>query len=88
MRAVIQRVSEAKVRIEGKIHSSISRGLLVLVGIEDADTEEDGLWLSHKIAHLRIFDDAQVAKIEETTLNYEQLLNMPADQFLSLYVKK
>lgn len=59
MRAVIQRVSEARVRIDGKIHSSIAKGLLVLVGIEDADTDEDGLWLSHKIIHLRIFDDAQ-----------------------------
>ncbi len=58
MRAVIQRVSRARVIIEGKIHSEIGRGLLVLLGIEDADTEEDIEWLSGKIVNLRIFDDA------------------------------
>lgn len=58
MRAVIQRVSRASVTIEGKIHSEIGRGLLVLLGIEDADTNEDIEWLSGKIINLRIFDDA------------------------------
>ena len=58
MRAVIQRVSRASVTIEGKINAAIGKGLLVLLGIEDADTEEDISWLSGKIVNLRIFDDA------------------------------
>ena len=58
MRAVIQRVSKASVTIDGKIHSQIGNGLLVLLGIEDADTKEDIDWLSGKIVNLRIFDDA------------------------------
>ncbi len=58
MRAVIQRVSKACVTIEGKIHSQIGNGLLVLLGIEDADTNEDIEWLCTKIVNLRIFDDA------------------------------
>lgn len=59
MRAVIQRVTKASVTIEGKIHSSIGTGLLVLLGIEDADTEDDIQWLSSKIVNLRIFNDEQ-----------------------------
>lgn len=58
MRAVIQRVSMASVTIEGKITGQIGWGLLVLLGIEDADTAEDIEWLSGKIVNLRIFDDA------------------------------
>ncbi len=58
MRVLIQRVAEASVSIGGCMHSSIGRGLLVLVGIEDADTREDCTWLAGKIAALRIFDDA------------------------------
>lgn len=58
MRAVIQRVSKASVTIDGTIHSEIGNGLLVLLGIEDADTTEDIEWLSGKIVNLRIFDDA------------------------------
>ena len=57
MRAVIQRVSKASVTIDSKIHSQISKGLLVLLGIEDADTDEDIDWLSGKIINLRIFND-------------------------------
>ena len=57
MRAVIQRVTSASVTIEGKIHASIGDGLLVLLGIEDADTDEDIEWLSAKIVSLRIFND-------------------------------
>ena len=57
MRAVIQRVSKASVAINGKIHSNIGNGLLVLLGIEDADSNEDIEWLSNKIVNLRIFDD-------------------------------
>ncbi|MDP3393189.1 D-aminoacyl-tRNA deacylase [Sediminibacterium sp.] len=58
MRVVIQRVSEASVTIDHLVHGQIKRGLLVLVGIEDADTAEDIQWLSNKIVNLRIFDDA------------------------------
>lgn len=58
MRAVIQRVTKASVTIDGKIHSQIGSGLLVLLGIEDEDTGEDIQWLSSKIVNLRIFDDA------------------------------
>lgn len=57
MRAVIQRVSSASVTIEGKIHSAINNGFMVLLGIEIADTPEDADWLSAKIAQLRVFGD-------------------------------
>ena len=57
MKAVIQRVSSASVTIEGVIVASIQNGLLVLIGIEDADTQEDIDWLTGKIANLRIFGD-------------------------------
>ena len=57
MRIVVQRVSTAHVSIEGSIHSSIGPGLLVLVGIEDADGTEDVQWLTQKILNLRIFND-------------------------------
>lgn len=57
MRAVIQRVSEASVAIEGQKAAAIKAGLLVLVGIEDADTREDIDWLCAKIVKLRIFGD-------------------------------
>jgi D-tyrosyl-tRNA(Tyr) deacylase len=57
MRAVIQRVSEASVTIDGKIVGTINKGMLVLLGIEDADTKEDIDWLSTKISNLRIFND-------------------------------
>jgi D-tyrosyl-tRNA(Tyr) deacylase len=58
MRVVIQRVLQASVTISGQIQSAIGAGLLVLAGIEDADTEEDIAWLSSKIVQLRIFNDA------------------------------
>lgn len=58
MLAVIQRVSSASVEIENKTVASIGKGLLVLVGIEDADGEEDIQWLASKIVNLRIFNDA------------------------------
>jgi D-tyrosyl-tRNA(Tyr) deacylase len=57
MRAVIQRVNRASVTINGEIKSAIDNGLLVLVGIEDADTGDDLEWLSTKIVNLRIFND-------------------------------
>lgn len=59
MRAVIQRVSHAAVTINGEIRSAIDTGLLVLAGIEDADTRDDLEWLSMKIVNLRIFNDHQ-----------------------------
>jgi D-tyrosyl-tRNA(Tyr) deacylase len=58
MKVVIQRVNEASVSIEGKVAGSIQKGLLVLLGIETADTQEDVIWLSNKIINMRIFDDA------------------------------
>lgn len=58
MRAVIQRVSEASVTINGEIRSAIGKGLLVLLGIEENDTSEDIGWLVAKISHLRIFNDS------------------------------
>ncbi len=58
MKIVIQRVSQASVTIDSKIVADIQKGLLVLVGIEDADDQEDIDWLSGKIANLRIFEDA------------------------------
>jgi D-tyrosyl-tRNA(Tyr) deacylase len=58
MRVVIQRVSQANVVINNSIRSSIAKGLLVLVGIEDADSREDIEWLCGKIVNLRIFNDA------------------------------
>ena len=57
MRAVIQRVTQASVTIDQSVVSSINHGLMVLVGIEDADALEDIEWLSNKIINLRIFDD-------------------------------
>ena len=57
MRVVIQKVTEASVSIENQIVASINQGLLVLVGIEDTDTNDDIVWLSAKIVNLRVFDD-------------------------------
>ncbi|MCL5245852.1 D-aminoacyl-tRNA deacylase [Cellulophaga sp. 20_2_10] len=57
MRAVIQRVTRASVTVEDKVISKINLGLLILLGIEAEDTQEDIEWLSRKIANLRIFND-------------------------------
>ena len=57
MRIVIQRVLKASVKVDGKIVSSIGSGMLVLIGIEDSDTDEDIDWLVNKMLNLRIFDD-------------------------------
>lgn len=59
MRTVVQKVSKASVSVENKIVSSIESGLLVLVGIEDTDTDQDIDWLVKKIVNLRIFDDKE-----------------------------
>jgi D-tyrosyl-tRNA(Tyr) deacylase len=63
MRAVIQRVSNASVKVDGAITGQIQQGLLVLVGIEDSDGQDDLEWLSGKIVNLRIFND------EESVMN-------------------
>ena len=57
MRAVIQRVSEASCRVDAEITGSIGIGFLILLGIEDADTDEDLIWLAQKISALRVFGD-------------------------------
>ena len=59
MRAVIQRVSNASVLIKDKITAEIASGLLILIGIEVQDTEEDSFWLANKIIQLRIFPDSE-----------------------------
>ncbi|AKQ46291.1 D-tyrosyl-tRNA(Tyr) deacylase [Rufibacter radiotolerans] len=59
MRVVIQRVSEASVTIEGKVHGQIQQGLVVLAGFTATDTPEDLTWMARKIVQLRIFSDAQ-----------------------------
>lgn len=59
MRVVIQRVTEASVKVNEQTVGAIQQGLLILAGIEAADTNEDIEWLSHKIVQLRIFNDAQ-----------------------------
>ena len=75
MRLVIQRVSEASVKVDGLITGTIQKGLLVLVGIEDADTNEDIEWISSKIVNLRIFDDAGgVMNLSVKDINGEVLL--------------
>lgn len=58
MRVVIQRVLSSDVKVDGTVIGQIGKGLMVLVGIEPSDTQEDILWLSNKIVHLRIFEDA------------------------------
>ena len=75
MRAVIQRVKHASVTIDEKIKSSIKDGLLILLGIEDADTNEDIEWLSAKISNLRIFNDEQgVMNLSVKEINGEALI--------------
>ncbi|HKS36823.1 MAG TPA: D-aminoacyl-tRNA deacylase [Verrucomicrobiae bacterium] len=59
MRAVIQRVSEASVSVNGQVRGAIQKGLLVFLAVEEADTREDIEWLSGKISRLRVFDDLE-----------------------------
>ncbi|MFZ4542662.1 MAG: D-aminoacyl-tRNA deacylase [Saprospiraceae bacterium] len=59
MRVVIQRVSEAAVTINTQVKSIIGKGLLILVGVEESDDDEDIVWLANKISNLRIFSDAK-----------------------------
>jgi D-tyrosyl-tRNA(Tyr) deacylase len=75
MRAVIQRVIEASVTVTGTLLSSIDTGLLILIGIEDADTSDDIVWLSNKIINLRIFDDEnKVPNVSVKDINADILL--------------
>lgn len=75
MRVVIQRVSKASVSIDNKLKSSIGKGMLILLGIEDLDTIEDINWLCEKICKLRIFNDENgVMNIPITEINGEILL--------------
>ena len=57
MRVLVQRVKKASVTIDGALHSSIGKGLLVFVGVEDADDDGDAAWLATKVVNLRLFDD-------------------------------
>jgi D-tyrosyl-tRNA(Tyr) deacylase len=61
MRALVQRVREASVSVEGRVTGTIGEGLLVLVGITDGDSADDRDWLAHKLVHLRVFDDGEGA---------------------------
>ncbi|MFC3417768.1 D-aminoacyl-tRNA deacylase [Algoriphagus hitonicola] len=75
MIVVIQRVSEASVKIDGKIKSKIGVGLMVLLGIEEADSQEDIDWLSKKIVNMRIFpDEAEIMNKSLLDINGEILL--------------
>lgn len=75
MRVVLQRVKEASVSIEGKINGAIKTGILVLLGIEEADTKEDIDWLCNKICNLRIFNDTNgVMNLSLQDVNGEVLL--------------
>ena len=75
MRAVVQRVSKASVISDGVLTAEIGLGILVLLGIEDADGEEDIAWLSNKIANLRIFgDENQVMNLSVKDVNGEAIV--------------
>ena len=75
MRVVIQRVKKAAVTIEGEITGQIGTGLVILVGIENADTQEDVDWLVHKIKNLRIFNDENgIMNRSLTDINGEVLI--------------
>lgn len=75
MRVVVQRVKEASVSIAGEVHAAIGGGLLVLLGVEDADTDEDAEWLCNKLVQLRIFgDEAGLMNLSVTDIKGEILL--------------
>lgn len=75
MRILIQRVKSASVNINNEIHSSIAKGLLILVGIEEADNQEDIDWLCKKASQLRIFDDEKgVMNLSVKDINGEVLI--------------
>lgn len=70
MIAVIQRVSESSVTIDGEVRASMSKGLMILLGIEHEDNEEDIEWLSRKIVNLRIFND-QKGVMNENVMDHD-----------------
>ena len=75
MKAVIQRVSQSSVTIDAEIVAEIQNGLLVLIGIEDADSQEDINWLTSKIANLRIFaDENEVMNLSLKEINGEMIV--------------
>lgn len=75
MRIVLQRVTHASVAIEKKIHASIQNGILVLIGIEDQDNDEDILWIANKLLNLRIFNDSnQVMNLSVMDIHGELLI--------------
>jgi D-aminoacyl-tRNA deacylase len=59
MRAVVQRVSQAAVTVDGEVAGQVGAGLLVLLGVAEGDTDAEARWLAHKVANLRIFSDAE-----------------------------
>ena len=83
MRATIQRVTTASVTVDGKVISKISNGLLIFLGIEDADTVDDIKWLSNKIVNLRIFNDEE--GVMNLSLQQEEGEALVISQF-TLYV--
>lgn len=87
MIAVIQRVSEASVKIDGEIKSQIDLGLLLLIGIEEADNSEDIEWLSKKIVNLRIFSDSE-DKMNESLLDVNGELLVVSQFTLHALTKK
>lgn len=75
MRTIVQRVTQAQVQIDGKLFSEIGNGLLVLLGIEDADSDEDLNWLAQKIVNLRVFNDENgIMNISLIDANFDILL--------------
>ncbi len=75
MKAVLQRVTEASVTIDGEVKGAISKGLMILLGIEQTDTEADVIWLSKKITMMRIFgDDAGLMNLSVQDINGDLLL--------------
>ena len=87
MIAVVQRVSESSVTIEGTVKSAIGKGLMILLGIEDADQDEDIDWLAKKIVNLRIFDDAE-GVMNESILQHNGEILVVSQFTLHASVKK
>ena len=76
MKSVLQRVSHASVTVDNLVTGAIKKGLLVLIGIEDADTDEDIQWLSNKIVNLRIFDDPPAGSGGQDSANENNVPNI------------
>lgn len=87
MKVVIQRVSRASVTIDQKVKSSIGKGMLVLLGVADGDTQEDAQWLAKKIAALRIFDDSNGVMNENITAVGGEVLVVSQFTLLASYKK-